>query len=90
MSDTSGTTAHDSGQADPVAADIDERNPDAGDIVAGEQVLDEGKVSPNQDEVGDDSERDAAHDDGGATDDPEHAADERTDAAAAPIQPESS
>ena len=75
MSDTSGTTSHDS---DPVADDIAQRNPESGDIVAGEQVLDEGKVSPDQDEVGDES------------DERERAADERTDAGAAPIQPEAS
>lgn len=69
--------------SDPVADDIDERNADSGDIVAGEQVLDEGKVSPNQDEVGDD------HDES-TSDEREHAADERTDAGAAPIQPEAS
>ncbi len=69
--------------SDPVADDIDERNADTGDIVAGEQVLDEGKVSPHQDEVGDD------HDES-TSDEREHAADERTDAGAAPIQPEAS
>ena len=68
---------------DPVAADIDERNPESGDIVAGEQVLDDGKVSPSQDEVGD-------HDDGSTAHEREHAADERTDPGAAPIQPEAS
>lgn len=66
---------------DPVADDIDERNPESGDIVAGEQVLDEGKVSPNQDEVGDDES---------TSEEREHAADERTDPGAAPIQPEAS
>lgn len=35
---------------DPVAHDIESRNPDSGDIVAGEQVLDEGHVAPDQDE----------------------------------------
>ena len=34
---------------DPVAHDIESRNPDSGDIVAGEQVLDEGHVAPDQD-----------------------------------------
>lgn len=34
---------------DPVADDIESRNPDSGDIVAGEQVLDEGHVAPDQD-----------------------------------------
>ena len=73
--------AHEVGDThDPVAADIDERNPESGDIVAGEQVLDEGKVSPDQDEVGD----------GSTSNEREHAADERTDAGAAPIQPEAS
>ncbi|MBX9471053.1 hypothetical protein [Microcella sp.] len=75
-------------EADPVADDIDERNPEAGDIVAGEQVLDEGKVSPNQDEVGDD--HDESTSEGSTSHEREHAADERTDAGAAPIQPESS
>ncbi len=65
---------------DPVADDIAERNPESDDIVAGEQVLDEGKVSPNQDEVGDES----------TSEERKHAADERTDAGAAPIQPEAS
>jgi hypothetical protein len=37
------------GASDPVADDIESRNPDSGDIVAGEQVLDEGKVAPDQD-----------------------------------------
>lgn len=69
--------------SDPVADDIDERNAASGDIVAGEQVLDEGKVSPNQDEVGD------GHDES-TSEEREHAADERTDAGAAPIQPEAS
>lgn len=69
--------------ADPVADDIDERNADTADIVAGEQVLDDGKVSPNQDEVGDPPSE-------STSDEREHAADERTDAGAAPIQPEAS
>ncbi|GAA1702217.1 hypothetical protein GCM10009792_23100 [Microcella alkalica] len=34
---------------DPVAHDIESRNPDSGDIVAGEQVLDEGHIAPDQD-----------------------------------------
>lgn len=34
---------------DPVADDIESRNPDTGDVVAGEQVLDEGHVAPDQD-----------------------------------------
>jgi hypothetical protein len=34
---------------DPVADDITSRNPDSDDVVAGEQVLDEGKVAPDQD-----------------------------------------
>lgn len=33
---------------DPVAADIESRNPDTGDVVAGEQVLDAGHVAPDQ------------------------------------------
>ncbi len=59
---------------------------------AGEQVLDEGRVSPHQDEVGADSAADATGtDDPDATsDDREHAADVRTDAGAAPINPRSS
>ncbi len=84
MSDTSGTTSH---GTDPVADDISERNADAGDIAAGEQVLDEGKVSPDQDEVGDDHADSSAD---AESDEREHAADERTDAGAAPIQPEAS
>jgi hypothetical protein len=39
---------------DPVARDIENRNPDSGDIVAGEQVLDEGKVAPDQDDLDND------------------------------------
>lgn len=43
--------AHTDGHAgdDPVAHDIETRNPDSGDVVAGEQVLDEGHVAPDQD-----------------------------------------
>ena len=73
---------------DPIADDIDERNPEAGDIVAGEQVLDEGKVSPNQDEVGDDHDESTSEE--SSSHERKHAADERTDAGAAPIQPEAS
>lgn len=83
MSDSTGTHSHDS---DPVAADIAERNADSGDIAAGEQVLDEGKVSPDQDEVGDDADNMAD----ATPAERESAADERTDAGAAPIQPEAS
>lgn len=39
---------------DPVAHDIESRNPDSGDIVAGEQVLGEGHVAPDQDFADDD------------------------------------
>lgn len=35
---------------DPVADDIASRNPDSGDISAGEQVLDEGRVAPEPDD----------------------------------------
>ncbi len=90
MSDTS---SHGASRADdPVAEDIDQRSADSGDIVAGEQVLDEGRVSPNQDDVGADSPGDVTGtDDPNATsDDLEHAADPRTDAGAAPIDPKSS
>ena len=68
---------------DPVADDIDNRDAATGDTVAGEQVLDEGKVSPNHDEIGDDHDESASRG-------REHAAAERTDAGAAPIQPEAS
>ena len=60
---------------DPVAQDNAERNPDSGDVAAGETVLDEGKVTPDQNEVGGD-------------DDAEHAADEREDPGAPPAQGE--
>lgn len=40
---------HEQHGGDPVADDIESRNPDSGDIVAGEQVLDEGHVAPDQD-----------------------------------------
>lgn len=46
------------GGDDPVAHDIESRNPDSGDIVAGEQVLDEGHVAPDQD-LDDDESADA-------------------------------
>lgn len=71
---------------DPVAHDIDERDPDSGDIVAGEQVLDEGQVSPHQDDF--DHETHGVDDDEATSDDLEHAADERQDAGAPPAQPE--
>jgi hypothetical protein len=75
---------------DPVADDIAERNPDSGDVTAGEAVLDEGKVSPDQDEVGEHHnarEDDAGTDEAGDNaEDREHAADERDDAAAPPPQ----
>ncbi|UYN84035.1 MAG: hypothetical protein KIT89_02050 [Microcella sp.] len=79
-------------EGDPIARDIDEREADSGDIVAGEQVLDEGRVSPSQDDF---TEGDGAHsgahgvdDDEATSDDLEHAADERQDAGAPPPQPE--
>lgn len=72
---------------DPVADDIDNRDAATGDTVAGEQVLDEGKVSPSQDDFGDENDD---SDDSTEADDRKHAADERTDAGAAPIQPEAS
>ena len=88
MSDATGTNSHDSDHdSDPVADDINRRNADSGDIVAGEQVLDEGKVSPSQDDFGDENDD---SDDSTEADDRKHAADERTDAGAAPIQPEAS
>lgn len=89
MTDTPHTNSHDAPH-DPVAADIEERNTDSGDIVAGEQVLDEGHVSPNQDDFADDGAS-AEHgvNDSSATDvEREQAADERTDEGAPPPQPE--
>lgn len=47
------------GGGDPVADDIESRNPDSGDIVAGEQVLDEGHVAPDQDLGEEDADGDA-------------------------------
>lgn len=57
--------AHTDGRAgdDPVAHDIETRNPDSGDVVAGEQVLDEGHVAPDQD-FADDDEADPDQDAG--------------------------
>jgi hypothetical protein len=43
------------GGGDPVADDIESRNADTGDVVAGEQVLDEGHVAPDQDDFAADS-----------------------------------
>jgi hypothetical protein len=63
---------------DPVADDIAERNPDTGDVVAGEQVLDEGQVAPEPDELTN----------GETREDRLHAADERTDPGAPPAQEE--
>lgn len=86
---------------DPVAADIRARRAASGDIVAGEQVLDEGRVAPDQDDLssaGADAEGDPAPNSGedldrrphapNHDDDAEHAADPRTDAGAPPAQPE--
>lgn len=82
---------------DPVAHDIENRNPDSGDIVAGEQVLDEGHVAPDQD-AGPASGGDSGSGSGGGPiegvpeGEPESAeerrdgADERTDPAAPPAQ----
>lgn len=76
---------------DPIARDIDEREADSGDIVAGEQVLDEGRVSPSQDDFAEGEGASGAHgvdDDEATSDDLKHAADERQDAGAPPPQPE--
>lgn len=67
---------------DPVADDIAARDPRTDDVVAGEQVLDEGRVAP---------EPDALSEQGAESETPEerrHAADERTDPGAPPAQPE--
>lgn len=93
MSDqnSNGHTSNDQG-TDPVARDIEERDADSGDVVAGEQVLDEGRVSPSQDDFteGNDTQSGAhgVDDDDATSDDLEHAADERQDAGAPPAQPE--
>ncbi|KQV24840.1 MULTISPECIES: hypothetical protein [unclassified Microcella] len=84
------------GSDDPVAHDIESRNPDSGDIVAGEQVLDEGHVAPDQDERGPNEGSASAAAGGPIEGSPEgepesleerrDGADERTDAAAPPKQ----
>ena len=51
------------GGGDPVADDIERRNPETGDVVAGEQVLDEGHVAPDQD-FAEDEDADADQDAG--------------------------
>lgn len=86
------------GGDDPVAHDIERRNPDSGDIVAGEQVLDEGHVAPDQDAApshdagGSGTDSDGGPIEGAPEGEPESAeerrdgADERTDPAAPPAQ----
>ncbi len=64
--------------SDPVADDIATRNADTDDVVAGEQVLDEGHVAPEPDEL----------EQGETRHDRLHAADERTDPGAPPAQEE--
>lgn len=63
---------------DPVADDIAARNPDTDDVVAGEQVLDEGHVAPEPDDLKHRETRE----------DRLHAADKRTDPGAPPAQEE--
>lgn len=80
MTDPQQPSAPHSGDA--VADDIAARNPDTDDVVAGEQVLDEGRVAP---------EPDSFIEEGAANETPaerRHAADERTDPGAPPAQPE--
>lgn len=95
----SGTADH-----DPVADDIRARRPASGDIVAGEQVLDAGRVAPEPDALrartdakeerpGSDAElarpEDPAHDlSPREHEEALHAADDRRDAGAPPPQPE--
>lgn len=78
--------AHESHDGDPVAADISERDPATADAVAGEQVLDEGRVAPDQDELRENARPDADAEE--SPDERAHAADERTDAGAPPAQEE--
>lgn len=65
---------------DPVADDIAARNPDTDDVVAGEQVLDSGRVAPEPDDLVDAE--------GNSSADRRHAADARTDSGAPPAQGE--
>lgn len=72
---------------DPVAHDIESRNPDSGDIVAGEQVLDEGHVAPDQDAgPGGGPIEGVPEGDPESTEERRDGADERTDPAAPPAQ----
>lgn len=77
---------HGSQESDPVAADITDRDPSTADVVAGEQVLDEGRVAPDPDELRENATPDADADE--SPDERAHAADERTDAGAPPAQEE--
>ncbi len=77
---------HGSQDGDPVAADISDRDPSTADVVAGEQVLDEGRVAPDPDELRENATLDADADE--SSDERAHAADERTDAGAPPAQEE--
>jgi len=63
---------------------------DNDDVSAGEQVLDEGHVTPSQDDFLEESDREkSSRDAGGGDPGDKHAADERTDPGAPPAQEES-
>jgi len=80
---------HDSHDDDPVARDIADRSPATADVVAGEQVLDEGRIAPDQDEVGHRAGTPVSDQSGGeSSSERATAADERTDAGAPPRQEE--
>ena len=58
-----GSPASPASPSDPVADDIESRNSATEDISAGEQVLDEGRVTPEPDDFtnGDSAKRSEAH-----------------------------